>query len=137
MSPITDIARQFFIACEAGQGWDACHVYCTDNASFSAQAEPLADVTTLQTYCDWMKGLMTVLTDGHYILKSFATDIERQNVSAYAVFIGTHLAGGPCLPTGKTTHADYVYVMQFEGDKISHMTKIWNAGLTLKELGWA
>jgi hypothetical protein len=30
-----------------------------------------------------------------------------------------------------------VYVMQFEGGKIAHMTKIWNAGLALKELGWA
>jgi hypothetical protein len=29
------------------------------------------------------------------------------------------------------------YVMQFEGDKIAHMTKIWNAGVALKELGWA
>jgi len=28
-------------------------------------------------------------------------------------------------------------VMQFEGDKISHMTKIWNAGMALRELGWA
>jgi len=26
--------------------------------------------------------------------------------------------------------------MQFEDDKIVHMTKIWNAGLALKELGW-
>jgi hypothetical protein len=26
---------------------------------------------------------------------------------------------------------------QFDGDKISHMTKIWNAGMALKELGWA
>jgi hypothetical protein len=26
--------------------------------------------------------------------------------------------------------------MQFEGDKIVHMTKIWNAGLALKDLGW-
>src|SRR2546430_13696766 len=55
--------------------------------------------------------------------KSFATDNERNNVSAYAVFIGTHLAGGPCPPTGKTAHTDYVYVMQFEGEKIAHMTK--------------
>jgi hypothetical protein len=70
-------------------------------------------------------------------LKSFATDLERNNVSVYATFIGTHLAGGPIAPTGKTAHADYVYVMQFEGETISHMTKIWNSGLTLKELGWA
>jgi hypothetical protein len=27
--------------------------------------------------------------------------------------------------------------MQFDGDKIAHMTKIWHAGLAMKELGWA
>ena len=32
---------------------------------------------------------------------------------------------------------DYVYVMQFQGDKISHMTKVWNSELALKEIGWA
>jgi hypothetical protein len=136
MSALTATAHKFFVACEAGEGWNTCSLYCTPDASFAAQAEPLADVTTLQQYCDWMKGLMTVLTDGRYELKSFATDTERNNVTAYAIFIGTHLAGGPCEPTGKTTHSDYVYVMQFEGEKIRHMTKIWNSGLALKELGW-
>jgi hypothetical protein len=43
----------------------------------------------------------------------------------------------PVPPTGKSTRTDYVYVMQFTGDKISHMTKIWHSGLALKELGWA
>jgi hypothetical protein len=32
---------------------------------------------------------------------------------------------------------DYVYVMQFDGEKIGHMTKIWNSGLALNALGWA
>jgi hypothetical protein len=27
--------------------------------------------------------------------------------------------------------------MQFDGDKIRHMTKIWNDGFSLKQLGWA
>jgi len=27
--------------------------------------------------------------------------------------------------------------MQFTGDKIGHMTKIWNDGLALKQVGWA
>ena len=45
--------------------------------------------------------------------------------------------GGPCPPTGKSTTTDYVYVMDFDGDKIRHMTKIWNAGWAMKELGWA
>ena len=129
---------QFFMACEAGKGWAACSPYCADGASFAAQAEPLAGVKTLAQYCDWMQGLMTVMTDGHYTLKSFATDAERNNVCAYAVFTGTHLAGGPIPPTGKTTNTDYVYVMQFDSaGKISQMTKIWHSGLALKELGWA
>ena len=40
-------------------------------------------------------------------------------------------------PTGKSAEADYVYVMDFDGDKIHHMTKIWNDGITLRQLGWA
>ena len=32
--------------------------------------------------------------------------------------------------------ADYVYVMDFDGDHIRHMTKIWDDGISLKQLGW-
>jgi hypothetical protein len=86
---------------------------------------------------DWMKGLFGPLPNGSYEVKSFATDAERNNVTAYGVFSGTHTGPGPVPPTGKSTRTDYVYVMQFSGDKISHMTKIWHSGLALKELGWA
>jgi predicted ester cyclase len=137
MTSIARIAREFFEACEAGKGWAACQGYCQPNATFSAQAEPLADVRSLQQYTEWMKGLMTFIPDGRYEIKSFATDGERKNVCAYAVFSGTHTGqGGPCPPTGKTVASDYVYVMDFDGDKIKHMTKIWNAGVAMKELGW-
>src|SRR5712691_7034073 len=55
----------------------------------------------------------------------------------YGVFLGTHTGqGGPCPPTGKSAKTDYVYVMEFDGEKIRHMTKIWHAGLAMKELGW-
>ena len=85
-----------------------------------------------------MKGITTVLPDARYEVRSFATDNERNNVAGYGVFYGTHTGdGGPVPPTGKSTSTDYVYVMQFDGDKIAHMTKIWNAGLAMKELGWA
>jgi ketosteroid isomerase-like protein len=137
MPSITETARAFFADCETGKGWEACRAYCTPDATFIAQAEPLADLKSLQQYTDWMKGLLTVLTDGGYEVKSFATDAERNNVCAYGVFTGTHLAGGPCPPTGKTTKTDYVYVMQFDDGKIARMTKIWHSGLALKELGWA
>lgn len=137
MANITEVAKQFFEACETGKGWTTCSAYCTVSASFSAQAEPLQDVRTLEGYTEWMKGLLTFMPDGRYELKSFATDAARGSVCAYAVFSATHTGqGGPCPPTGKRTTTDYVYVMEFAGDKISHMTKIWNAGWAMRELGW-
>ena len=104
MASITAIANDFFAACETGKGWEVCKAFCAPNATFAAQAEPLADINTLAGYTDWMQGLMTIMPDGSYEVKSFATDTERNNVAAYAVFSGTHTgAGGPCEPTGKKT----------------------------------
>ena len=111
--------------------------YCHTDASFSAQAGALAGVNTLEAYTDWMKGLLSPVPDGRYELRSFAVDEGRYNVTAYAVFRGTHTAeGGPVPPTGKQVEADYVYVRQFEDAKIRHMTKIWNDGISLQQLGW-
>ena len=134
---ITTMAQDFFEACETGKGWQVCRAYCTPNATFSAQAEPLMDLKTLAEYTDWMKGILGIMPDAHYEVKSFATDAARNNVAAFGVFYGTHTGQGGVPPTGRRVATDYVYVMQFEGDKIAHMTKIWNAGLALKDLGWA
>src|SRR5262249_9762864 len=137
MTSIGAIAESFFANCEAGQGWNACKAYCTPDATFAAQAEPLAGVTTLAQYTEWMKGLLKILPNGRYELKSFAIDAERNNMAAYGVLSGTHTGrGGPSNPTGKSTRTDYVYVMQFDGNKITHMTKIWHSGLAMKDLGW-
>jgi predicted ester cyclase len=111
MASITAIANDFFAACQAGKGWEVCKAYCALNATFAAQAEPLAGIKTVAEYADRMKGVMTTMPDGSHEVKSFATNAERNNVAAYAVFSGTHTGpGGPCEPTGK---------------------------MALKELGWA
>ena len=137
MASIRETAEQFFDACETGKGWAGCKAYCHDNATFAAQAGALADVSTVQGYTDWMKGMFTPVPDGRYELRSFAVDEQRNNVSAYAVFRGTHTGqGGPIPPTGRAVAADYVYVMQFDGGKIKHLTKIWNDAFSLKQLGW-
>ena len=47
MSSITSVAEAFFAACETGKGWDVCRAYCSPNATFQAQAEPLLEVKTL------------------------------------------------------------------------------------------
>ncbi|MDU9002601.1 ester cyclase [Sedimentitalea todarodis] len=131
-------ARDFFEACETGQGWDACKQWCHDDASFSAQADALADVTTVEGYAEWMKGLFVPVPDGHYELKSFAEDEEHGKVIAAAVFHGTHTVdAGSGEPTGKSIAADYVYVLDFDAGKLRHMTKIWNDVHSLRQLGWA
>jgi len=137
MPSIRENAEQFFDACETGKGWSVCQRYCHPAATFAAQAGALTDVKSLEGYTEWMKGLFTPIPDGRYELRSFAVDDRRNNVSAYAVFRGTHTGdGGPIPPTGKRVEADYVYVMEFDGDRIRHMTKIWNDGISLKQLGW-
>lgn len=136
MSTMSQTAMLFFEACETGKGWEGCKAWCKPDATFACQADPLSDVRTLQQYADWMQGLMKMMPDGRYDLKSFAEDVGRNNVTAYAIFRGTHTGEGGPPPTGKSTSSDYVYMMQFEGDKIRHMTKIWNANWALRELGW-
>jgi predicted ester cyclase len=138
MSSITDIAEQFFEACETGKGWTGCEPYCLPGATFSAQVDTLARIESLQAYTDWMKGLLELLPDGTATVRAFAVDEARNNVVVFGVFRGTRTGeGGPVPPTGRSAEADYVYVMEFEGDKIRHMTKIWNDGYTLRQLGWA
>ncbi len=135
---MSEAAMAFFDACETGKGWEICREWCTDCATFSCQADALAEITTLEGYVEWMKGLLTPVPDGRYELKGFAADEGRSTVLAFGVFHGTQTGeGGPVPATGKTIAADYVYSMDFDGGKIRHMTKIWNDGHSLKQLGWA
>ena len=138
MSNILGIARDFFEACETGKGWDTCNAFCTSDATFSSQTTALAEISTLEGYCEWMKGLLTPIPDGHYELKFFAADEADKAVAAFAVFHGTQTGeGGPVPPTGKSIAADYVYHMEFDGERVKHMTKIWNDTISLQQLGWA
>jgi predicted ester cyclase len=125
MSRITGPARQFFEACETGRGWDACAAFCNADATFSSQTGALADISTLEGYTEWMKGLFTPIPDGRYELKFFAADEADQSVAAFAVFHGTQTGpGGPVPPTGQTIAADYVYHIEFDA-------------VSMQQLGWA
>ena len=138
MSEILETAKLFYDACETGKGWAGCSKYCHPDATFSAQSGALADIRTVQAYTEWTKDLLKPMPDGHYELRFFAEDEERNCAAVYAVFHGTHTdPGGPVDPTGKSVAADYVYAMQFEDGRIRHMTKIWNDTISLQQLGWA
>ena len=98
----------------------------------------MADIATIEGYSDWMRDLLTPIPDGHYGLKSISTDDESSIVMAFAVFNGTQTGPGPVdPPTGKSVTTDYVYAMEFDGDRIRHITKIWNDAHALAQLGWA
>jgi predicted ester cyclase len=138
VASIIDIAERFFEACETGQGWTECRRYCHPDATFSAQSAALQGVDSIEAYAEWMKGLLTPLPDGQAEVRSFAMDEKRNKVTVYAVFHGTHTGqGGPVPPTGQKAAADYVYDLSFDGDMIRHLTKIWNDGATMQQLGWA
>src|SRR5689334_20209126 len=117
MTSRRETAEQFFEACEAGKGWQACEAYCHSDAGFAAQAAALQGVDTLQAYTDWMQGLMVLAPDGRAEVKAFALDEGRGHVVVYGVFRGTHTGeGGPVPPTGKSVESDYVYDLAFDGD---------------------
>ena len=132
-----DSARKFFEACETGKGWDACSVFCHVGATFSSQTAALAGIETLEAYCEWMKGMYTPMPNGRYELLFFGEDEGRNSVAAIGVYHGTHTGeGGPVPATGKSVSAEYAYNMMFKGDRISHMTKVWNDTFSLQKLGW-
>lgn len=133
-----ETAKEFFDACETGKGWEICKAYCHADAEFAAQAHALEDVSTLAAYCDWMLGISSTMPDANYELKFFGADASGDSIAAIAVFKGTHTGeGGPVPPTGKSVSSDYAYLIVFDGDRIRHMTKVWNDGIALQQAGWA
>lgn len=138
MSTITETAMAFFDACESGKGWAVCQQYCHPDAIFNVQAKSLEHLTTIATYSESIPHLLTILPDGHYQLRSVATDTERQIVLAYARFNGTHTGIAEPVPaTGKSMSADYVFVMRLSEGKIAEVTKVWNDSYSSDELGWS
>lgn len=48
--PHEQTARDFFEACETGEGWEGCKSWCTQSATFYCQADVLAETKTLADY---------------------------------------------------------------------------------------
>lgn len=132
-------ARRFFEACEAPRGWEGCREFVAEGAGFTAQSDPLADVSTVQDYCEWMKQFGTEVAPGaSYELHSAGFDEERRVATFFATYHARHTGdGGPVPPTNRETRSHYVYVLEMDAeDKVARMTKIWNAHWAMRELGW-
>jgi hypothetical protein len=134
-----ETATNFFHACETLQGWAGCKDYVADGAPFTAQCEPLTDVTSVEGYCEWMAGLGKGPPEGcTYELHSSSYDEANRTAVYLATFTATHVGeGGPVPPTRKQTVTDYLYALTMNEDgKVARMCKVWNAPWALGELGW-
>jgi predicted ester cyclase len=137
MSELSKTALAFYEACETGKGWAACSGYCTADASFSAQAMSLGEMKTVEAYAQFMAGIHQTMPDASHELLCLGEDAERGKVAVFGTFSGTHSGpGGPVEPTGKSTTTQIAYIMEFEGGKISHITKVWNDVYAFGQLGW-
>ena len=115
-------AGAFFEACDYGKGWSGCRSYCHDNASFETAAETLAEIDTLDTYCDWMVEALAMFDETVEVeVKSEAYDVKKDIALIYAEIRGNVIIG----PEPMFMKTDYVYAINFNGKKISHVTKIW------------
>ena len=135
-----DIATEFFHQCEGLKGRAGCEQYVAEGATFEAQAEPIADISTVLEYCDWMQGVGQGPLQGcGYEIVSSSFDESTSTAMFFGVFMGKHVGdGGPVAATGRQTTSHYVYAITVnDDDKVSHMVKIWNASWALHELGWA
>ena len=134
-----EVAKKFFEACDAPLGWEGCKQFVQEGAQFSAQSEPLADIDSVQGYCDWMAAFGTVTSpEGRYELHSASYDENSNTAMIFATYHGKHTGeGGPVPPTHKETATQYVYILKMgEDSKVAQMTKVWNAPWAMNELGW-
>eukprot|EP00930_Biecheleria_cincta_P058504 TRINITY_DN4432_c0_g1_i1.p1 TRINITY_DN4432_c0_g1~~TRINITY_DN4432_c0_g1_i1.p1 ORF type:complete len:474 (-),score=64.66 TRINITY_DN4432_c0_g1_i1:426-1799(-) len=133
-------AEQFFHACESGKGWHECRHYCTHDASFSAQAEPVKDIKTVLEYTEWMKGIALIAMPGSsYELNSQSFDPRTRTATFFGTFHGTHtgyLEGLPA-PTHKSMETQYVYSIHVsEQGQIDSITKVWHSAWAAAQVGW-
>ena len=111
MSNLRQTAEAFFKACDEGKGWDGCQQYCHPKATFSAQANAISEITSIQGYADWIKGLYTFVTDERYELKSFGVDEERKTATWCAVFHGNaHRGRRPGTTDGEKPRTRTTYI---------------------------
>jgi hypothetical protein len=132
-------ATKFVQACDGNLGWEGCKDYVVDGAPFVVQAEALAEVKTVEAYCDWLAGLdKGPLKGNSCTLHSSSWDEANRTAIFFKTYTATHSGeGGPVEATGKATNSDYVYALTMNEDaKVAKLHKVWNAPYCLKELGW-
>lgn len=137
MNALATIADRFHDACMGGEGWEVCQRYCLADATFSHEGKALAYCRTLEAYTERVKAIMKPIPSLRREVRAIAVDEERSQVILYYRMKGTHTdEGAPHPPTGKAFASNSVLVFEFEGEFIRHVTKVWNDGDMLQQIGW-
>ena len=132
-------AKSFFHNCESCNGWDACKDFVAGDGKFSAQSEPLAELTTIREYVDMWTGMGGItLKGGSYEVNASAFNEDTNVAIFFATYTGSHTGeGGPIPPTSKTTVSEYVYILTMNDEgKVVRVNKVWNSTWVMRELGW-
>jgi hypothetical protein len=135
-----DTAKRFLEACDKPAGWAGCQAFVEPGATFVSKSEPLADITTVEAYCEWMMAFGTITAPGStFDMHAASYDESTRTATFFATYHATHSGeGGPVPPTHQQTHSHYVYALTMSASgKVERMVKIWNAGWAMRELGWA
>ena len=81
-------AKRFFDACEAPEGWAGCKQYVAKDAPFTAQSEPLAEIKTVEAYCEWMAAFGRITCAGAtYDLHTSSYDEETRTAVFFATVV--------------------------------------------------
>ena len=137
MTDIEAIAASFHHACMTGAGWEACRSHCTPDATFEHEGETFAGVSALEAYAAFVQSLYAPVPDFRHEVLAVAVDRAIGQAIVHYRIRGTHTGEGLPVPsTGKSMVSDCVLVLQFEGERIRHVQKVWNDREMMKQVGW-
>ena len=118
------VAKQFFEACEAGEGW-VLPKFVADDAVFAAQSEPIVDIKSVKDYAEWMKKM------GGVLKSNYAHSSARMNKRcAFFLLLFTRPTLGRAVRCSLTSRPTPIMFMRYDSqnDAVTSMTKIWSAG---------
>jgi hypothetical protein len=133
-------AKRIMVALDAPKPFEEIADIVVEGAPFICQAAALDGVDTIKAWADWMVNFGTNIAPGcSATVHSVAWDADNKTAHYFATFHAKHTGdGGPLPATNQETNTHYNYVLVMnDDDKCVSMTKVWNDGYCLKEMGWA
>jgi hypothetical protein len=123
----THNAHLFVDACETGKGWNACNSLCHAEATFSCNAGKNPYGKTLAAYTDYLKAQLSLgVTCGVSVQH---LDVYDTLASTYAVakVRRAHTQDCNSAPsTNSQNEFNYSLILEFEREKIRHVSRISN-----------